>query len=341
VKYTRVSKLSMMPEGIETLLEKKDLEDLFAFLALDKPPTDAGAKLIPGAPPVSKPTESSKPTSRIKTESSESKLVVRAQLLPQRDWIELATYVMETNSRPYLHPVRDASGRIVLTEDRPSDHPWQHGIFTGFHRVNGFNYWKEDEGRQRFVKLLDLKEAPDRVSWRALVELVAPNGNVVLDEEDAITIHAPESPKVYTIDFELLLRAREQDVTFGRFFVGGLSVRMPWDKANPRQTHVNSNGLRGRACEQQRAAWCNVERPFGSDTFGIAVFDHPANPNYPSGWRVDEQGLINPNVSFLADWKLPAKQTQRFRYRLLVCRGSETREQLTARFENFRNASGR
>ena len=65
---------------------------------------------------------------------------------------------------------------------------------------------------------------------------------------------------------------KEQNVTFGKFFVGGLAVRMPWDKVNPRQTHLNSNGLRGRECEQQRAAWCNVERPFGSDTFGIAVF---------------------------------------------------------------------
>ena len=50
VKYTRVSKLSMMPEGLETALDKKDLADLFAFLSLDKPPTDSTAKLIPGAP---------------------------------------------------------------------------------------------------------------------------------------------------------------------------------------------------------------------------------------------------------------------------------------------------
>jgi putative heme-binding domain-containing protein len=50
VKYTRVSKLSMMPEGLETALDRKDLADLFAFLALDKPPGDASAKLIPGAP---------------------------------------------------------------------------------------------------------------------------------------------------------------------------------------------------------------------------------------------------------------------------------------------------
>ena len=55
----------------------------------------------------------------------------------------------DPSGRPYLHPVHDPSGRTILTEDRPADHPWQHGIFTGFHRVNGLNYWKEDQGRQR------------------------------------------------------------------------------------------------------------------------------------------------------------------------------------------------
>jgi len=276
---------------------------------------------------------------RIKAESSEGNLIIRARVPGQDRWIDLATYVMKTNSRPYLHPVRDASGQAVLTEDRPADHPWQHGIFTGFHRVNGFNYWKEDEGRQRFVRLSDLKQEPDRVSWRALVELVAPDGNVVLEEENTITIHAPESRDAYVIDFDLLLRARERDVRFGKFFVGGLAVRMPWDKANPRQTHLNSNGLRDRQCEQQRAAWCNVERPFDNQIFGIAVFDHPGNPNHPSGWRADEQGLINPNVSALADWTLTANQSQRFRYQLLVYRGAATREQLAKRFENFGGSS--
>jgi putative heme-binding domain-containing protein len=52
VKYTRVSKLSMMPEGIEELLSRRDLADLFAFLSLDKPPDDPAARPIPGAPPV-------------------------------------------------------------------------------------------------------------------------------------------------------------------------------------------------------------------------------------------------------------------------------------------------
>jgi putative heme-binding domain-containing protein len=335
VKYTRVSKLSMMPEGIETLLDKNDLADLFAFLALDKPPTNPAAKLISGAPVIPQMKEAPKSRSRIKIESTERRLVIRSKAPGQNEWIELASYSMETNSRPYLHPVRDVSGRVVLTEDRPADHPWQHGIFTGFHHVNGFNYWKEDEGKQRFVRLLDLQEASDLVSWRSLVELVAPKGNVVLEEEDMITIHAPESLDAYAIDFDLLLRAKESDVTFGKFFVGGLAVRMPWDKPNPRQTHLNSTGLRGRECEQQRAAWCNIERPFGEEVFGIAVFDHPLNPNHPSGWRVDEQGLINPNVSSLGDWTLSAKKTQSFHYRLWVYRGSATTKQLAARFVTF------
>jgi len=50
VKYTRASKLSMMPEGIEQWVDKKELADLFAFLALEQPPGEARAKLIPGAP---------------------------------------------------------------------------------------------------------------------------------------------------------------------------------------------------------------------------------------------------------------------------------------------------
>jgi putative heme-binding domain-containing protein len=55
INYLRESKLSMMPEGIEHSLSRKDLADLFAFLAFDKHPADPAAKLIPGAPLVKPP----------------------------------------------------------------------------------------------------------------------------------------------------------------------------------------------------------------------------------------------------------------------------------------------
>ncbi|MEX2139166.1 MAG: PVC-type heme-binding CxxCH protein [Pirellulales bacterium] len=50
INYLRSSKLSMMPEGIESVLTRQQLADVFAFLAFDKPPDDPSAKLIPGAP---------------------------------------------------------------------------------------------------------------------------------------------------------------------------------------------------------------------------------------------------------------------------------------------------
>ena len=50
VKYVRASKLSMMPEGIEKLFDRKEIADLFAFLSLDKHPGDPSARPISGAP---------------------------------------------------------------------------------------------------------------------------------------------------------------------------------------------------------------------------------------------------------------------------------------------------
>ena len=45
-----ISKLSLMPEGLENQLSRQELIDLFEFLLLDKPPTDPTAKRLPGAP---------------------------------------------------------------------------------------------------------------------------------------------------------------------------------------------------------------------------------------------------------------------------------------------------
>ncbi|HEV3261078.1 MAG TPA: PVC-type heme-binding CxxCH protein [Gemmataceae bacterium] len=45
-----VSKVSLMPEGMEKQLKPQEIADLFAFLTLDRPPGDPKAKKIPGTP---------------------------------------------------------------------------------------------------------------------------------------------------------------------------------------------------------------------------------------------------------------------------------------------------
>jgi putative heme-binding domain-containing protein len=45
-----VSKVSLMPEDVEKQLKPEEIADLFAFLTLDKPPSDPTARRIPGTP---------------------------------------------------------------------------------------------------------------------------------------------------------------------------------------------------------------------------------------------------------------------------------------------------
>jgi len=45
-----ISKLSLMPEGLEKQLTRQELIDLFEFLIWDKNPSDPLAKRLPGAP---------------------------------------------------------------------------------------------------------------------------------------------------------------------------------------------------------------------------------------------------------------------------------------------------
>jgi putative heme-binding domain-containing protein len=50
IEEMTVSPLSLMPEGVEKQLTSEEVADLFAFLVLDRPPSDPEAKYLPGAP---------------------------------------------------------------------------------------------------------------------------------------------------------------------------------------------------------------------------------------------------------------------------------------------------
>ncbi|HWL09719.1 MAG TPA: PVC-type heme-binding CxxCH protein [Planctomicrobium sp.] len=50
IEADKLSELSMMPEDLEKLMTPQELADLFAFLALDKPPHDPDARILSGAP---------------------------------------------------------------------------------------------------------------------------------------------------------------------------------------------------------------------------------------------------------------------------------------------------
>lgn len=48
VEEMKISELSLMPQDVEKTLKPEEIADLFAYITLDKPPSDPNAKLIPG-----------------------------------------------------------------------------------------------------------------------------------------------------------------------------------------------------------------------------------------------------------------------------------------------------
>ncbi len=306
IQNVRVSELSVMPEGLEQMPDD-DFRNLVWYIL--NPPQD------------------NKP---IYLQQEGKSLVVKART--SAGPVDLATYVTDPSLRPYLHPVKDPSGRTTLTQDKPDDHPWQHGIFTGLHKVNGVDFWSEKEGKLRFVRLLDIIQEQDHVGWKALVEWVAPDGKPVLEEEQFVKVYAPASPTSYNIDFDRTLRALDKPVKIGKHEYGGFAVRMEY---NGKPSHLNANGERNQATAEKRASWCNVSRQFGDKTYGIVVYDHPSNHGFPAMWRVDGQGLINPSPSLQGDWSIEPSRERTFHYRLTVHEGAGDAAAFDPQFKSY------
>ncbi len=305
----QVAEVSVMPEGLENMPDQS-FRNLLWYIY--QPPQD--------------------PTSKLRVELKDKRMQVLTRGADGKSWVPLLDYVMDPALRPYIHPLRDPGGKNVLTDDKPGDHPWQHGIFTGLHKVNGVDFWSEKQGRQRFVRLTDLQQETDRVLWKALVEWVTPSGEVILEEEQAITVYAP-SPDGYSIDFDWTLKTKNTAVTLGKYDYGGLSVRMPLHKDH---THLNASGDKHKAANTRRAAWATVARPFDDgSTWGVAVLDHPGNDRHPAAWRVDAQGMISPSNSIQGDWSIPEWRSKQFRYRLVVFRDAASDATLTKELGRF------
>jgi putative membrane-bound dehydrogenase-like protein len=307
----KVTELSVMPEGLEKQMTDAEFRSLIWYVLA--PPEDQDKKL--------------------RIEPGDKQLTVRAVLPGKPEPVELLRYVADPELRPYLHPVRDPSATHVLTDDKPGDHPWQHGIFTGLHKVGtgSVDFWSEKTGRQKFVKLLDLQQGTDRVGWRSLTEWAAPTGEKLLHEEQAVTVYAGTADR-YVMDYEWTLRSAGPTVPVGRHDYGGLSVRL---KLHPKHSHLNAAGKVGKAAANQKAAWCNVSAPFGDEVFGVTVIEHPSNFRFPNAWRVDGQGMISPSPSLGGDWLIGAKKEMTFRYRIVVHRGPGDPAALSAEADRF------
>lgn len=252
----------------------------------------------------------------------------------------LGRVVLQHNARqgmrPYIHPLHGPDGQVCLTEDSPWHHPWQHGIQTGFHGVNGCDFWF-DPGQRVDQKIGTIEPVVPRIlstappQWEIEAVWRHEDGSFILIEKQKWSIRSVENLIYLDLDWKLQAIL---DVQIDQGPYGGLFVRMPYRKERGAKV-MNSEGLVDDCCEQQAAAWVDLVMPFDIDSAGISFFDHPCNPTHPTHWRIDNQRGINPSPCITGPIKMASGQAMRHRYRLVLHKVPFFGEQIQEHWECY------
>ena len=153
--------------------------------------------------------------------------------------VAILTQQADPDFRPYIHPIIAPDSQGVLTELSPSHHRHQTGVYWGFTRLNGRDYFgNPGNDYWRRVSSLPLISKGDAVQWETVYQLLGEAGEVVMVETQRWTMR--DTGDRYLLDLHWTGEA-VTDITIGNYFYGGLFVRMPWHEGIEGSA-VNSTG---------------------------------------------------------------------------------------------------
>jgi putative membrane-bound dehydrogenase-like protein len=250
----------------------------------------------------------------------------------------ILTQHAQPDHRPFIHPIEAPDGQGTLTEYSPGHHKHQTGLYWGFTRVNGRDYFHHPgAGYWRRVSASVLKAKSsgggDVVQWQTVYDMLGENGEPVMTESQIWSMN--EQGGEYLLDLQWTGDAKV-GVTIGKYDYGGLFLRMPW-RRGIRGEVFNSARQTGPRAEGQRAVWLDVGMQVEgrSDLAHIAIFDHPRNHGFPQPWRVDSQLGVGPAPARLGDWNIAKGEKVPIRHQLLVYSGTLDDVALTEKWSRY------
>jgi Family of unknown function (DUF6807) len=232
------------------------------------------------------------------------------------------------DGRPYVHPMLAPDGNGMITEFSPGHHKHQTGIYIGFLKVNGRDYFHNRGGDYFRRTAFKHSMNSEGVQWTSTYELLDKDKNAQLVETQSWIFR--DFTKTYLIDLTLSMKANA-DVTFDKYEYGGLFLRMPW-KNQPGAKAINSEGQINAKAEGQKASWVDIGMTVDGrkDDAHLAVIS--ANP---VAWRVDGQLGVGPAPSREKAWTLKKGDTATLRYRFYVYTGEFQRDRVDAESTTF------
>lgn len=247
--------------------------------------------------------------------------------------------------KPFLYPLTSASGQVIsraypleTREGESTDHAWHRGIWFGHGIVNDEDFWRE-LGPEKSGRL-NLTGEPE----------ASTDGNSALLKFSTVMEGREPAKKVYghidqgyeiaktgeqiVIDARITVKADAgMELKFGDTDDGGFGFRLRDEYREDRGAQlINSEQQSGsKAMWGKQARWVDYSTKFDGNSIGFAMFDHPSNLRYPTGWHARGYALCSANPfaagSFAEDKSIDGSYTltsgEQFtqRYRVIIHEG--------------------
>ena len=151
------------------------------------------------------------------------------------------------------------------------------------------------------------------------------------------------------MDFEITIHASQGKVVLGDTKEGSMAIRLaPTMRVEGKVAKghiINSEGQRDKSAWGKRASWCDYYGPVDDEIVGVAIFDHPQNPQHPTWWHVRTYGLFAANPFGAHDFEKKPKGTGdltiksgdsvTFRYRFYFHKGDEKQSKVAEHYREY------
>ncbi len=265
-----------------------------------------------------------------------------------------ADYIHEGLPAPAVYPIHGPGGVSMVrhfpfvkgVKGEATDHPHHRSLWYAHGSVNGVDFW---HGAGRIVTRGEVKVEGDTIT--AEHDWNDGEGKTLCTDTTRLRFGVEDGARF--IDFTITFQASQGDVTFGDTKEGTMAIRTHPNLRlvnDPRQGVTTANGkaassegVEGKAVWGKRAAWVDYWGKIEGRTVGIAIFDHPENPRFPTWWHAREYGLVAANPfgahdfegkpRGTGDFKIKSGETATFRYRFLFHEGDVQQARIAERFE--------
>jgi hypothetical protein len=288
-------------------------------------------------------------------EVADVKAVPRLQVVPQayeqasfqRDGVEITRYHFGVGlRRPFLFPVIGPAGRSLTRMGHPHDpqtHSHHNSVWMSHNDVGGVDFWSDRGGgivRQK--RIVEYKDEGTKSAMVAENEWVDKDGKVLLNETRTVSV-VLLGGREWLLVLDSTFTARDKVVTLGKTPFGLLGVRMA------KTIGVNDGGGRIRNSEGglnekeilwKRARWVDYAGAIEDGKVeGIALFDHPHNPNHPTYFHVRNDGWMGASLTYDGPRDIAPDKPLRLRYGLYVHSDMKPPAEIEKQWKRFAEAA--